>query len=367
MLRYGYKFLRMALFLLSCLFSVPTFAADTETIAVVPLNQREDVKEFIDMMVTQHQFNREELVTLFGVIKCQPSIIKIMDKPAEGKPWKDYRPIFVTPQRIKDGVAFWQQNEKVLSQVEKQYGVPASVVVAILGAETFYGRLKGDYLVIESLSTLGFDYPRRAPFFKDQLAEFLLLTREEKLDPLHLKGSYAGAMGPGQFMPSNYRKYAVDYDNSGKRDLLNNMDDAIASVGNYLKEYGWQTGKGVAVSATAKGNEYRDVLDKGSEPFMPAGSLSRFGIQPSNRLARTEPVSVLQLEGLAGPELWVTQTNFYVITRYNKSPLYAMAVYQLSDEIAKAKKLGNVAITKKKPAHVATTAKKTTVAAAKKK
>lgn len=331
----------VAIFALLCFFSILSVAGtETPPATTKVLTERQEVLDFIQKMVTQYQFNKEELITLFSVIKTQPSIIKIMDKPGESKQWKDYRPIFLTPQRITGGVTFWQQNEKALTHAEKQYGVPASVIVAILGAETYYGRQKGDYLVVESLSTLGFDYPRRAPYFKEQLEEFLLLSREEKWDPLQIKGSYAGAMGPGQFMPSNYRKYAVDFDSQGKCDMLNNMDDAIVSVANYLKEYGWQTNKGIAVPATiTKGNEHTKLLDKGTQPFIAAGTISGYGIRPAEHLPRDEPVSVLALEGAKGSELWVTMTNFYVITRYNKSPMYAMAVYQLSDEIAKAMKM----------------------------
>jgi membrane-bound lytic murein transglycosylase B len=320
-------------------FCIPTFAADDVEPIQPKLTDREDVKTFINQMVDQHKFDHDKLVALFNNVKIQPKIITIMDRPAEGKPWKNYRPIFVTPKRINEGVVFWQQNETALKHIEKQYHVPASVIVAIIGAETFYGKQRGDYLVIEALSTLGFDYPRRAPFFKSELGEFLLLTREEKMDPMAIKGSYAGAMGPGQFMPSNYRKYAVDYDKSGTRDLLGNMDDAIASVANYLKEYGWEYGRPVAVKATANNDKYQTLLNKGSQPFTTVKEAKLQGLKLQSHLPNHENVSVLSLDGDQGQELWVTTNNFYVITGYNKSQLYAMAVYQLSDEIAKAKKL----------------------------
>jgi len=292
------------------------------------------VKAFIAQMVEKHRFTEKELQDLFKQVEHKQNIIDAISRPAESKPWYQYRPIFVTEKRIHDGVAFWQENAKQLAHAEETYGVPAQIIVAIVGVETFYGRNKGGYRVIDALSTLGFDYPPRADFFRDQLEQFLLMAREEKRDPLTFLGSYAGAMGMPQFIPSSFRNFAVDFDEDGQRDLWENPADIIGSVANYFSRHNWQPGGAVASRASIKGEAPQDLLDKGLEPSIPVATLKSKGITIQAAFPDDANAALIALESdLDEHEYWVTLNNFYVITRYNHSPVYAMAVYQLSEAI----------------------------------
>lgn len=213
---------------------------------------------------------------VFAEVQRKQSILDAISRPAERvKPWKDYRPMFITDARIARGVDFWRQHEAVLARAEQEYGVPAQYIVAIIGVETFFGRNTGNYRVIDALSTLGFDYPPRAEFFRKELREFLLLAREEQLDPLTLKGSYAGAMGLPQFMPSSFRNFAVDFDGDGHINIWNNPDDAIGSVASYFKRHGWVPGEGVVSRAWVDGGRADEGLTTGIEPVKPLGSCAR--------------------------------------------------------------------------------------------
>lgn len=308
---------------------------------------QQEVDAFIDKMVQEHQFSREKLETLFAGVKSQQSIIDAITRPAESKPWYQYRPIFVTEKRIRDGVAFWQKNQALLNRAEKTYGVPAQIIVAIVGVETFYGRHKGGYRVIDALATLGFNYPPRAAFFRGQLEHFLLMAREEKRDPLSFHGSYAGAMGMPQFIPSSFRNYAVDFDNDGHRDLWDNRADIIGSVAHYFSQHHWQPGGAIASRAKIKGEVPQALLDKGLKPSTPVASLKAEGISLQSPFPDDAEAALLALESQEGKqEYWVTLHNFYVITRYNRSPLYAMAVYQLGEAIRTS-----LAAKKRKAAH----------------
>jgi membrane-bound lytic murein transglycosylase B len=307
--------------------------------------ERPEVQTFIVEMSQKHQFDQDELRELFTEVEKQQKVIDLMQRPAEGKPWYKYRPIFVTPDSAKKGAAFWRLHEKTLNEVQKRYGVPPQMIVAIIGAETRYGTNTGDFPVMDTLTTLAFDYPRRAPFFRSELENYLLLTRDEQLSPLELKGSYAGAMGPPQFMPSSYRAYAVDYDGGEQINLLANIDDAIVSVANYFKKHGWQTGGTVALRANVSGTEYKKLISnemrqgmnvlKPHKPNIHVSELKKYGITPSYPISGDPKVSLIELENENGKEYWLGFNNFYVITRYNHSNLYAMAVYQLSQEILK--------------------------------
>ncbi len=265
--------------------------------------------------------------------RYQQSIINAITKPAEGKPWKDYRPIFLTETRIRQGREFYAEHRDELDRVSAQTGVPAEIIVSIIGVETSYGRIKGTYRVLDALYTLGFFYPRREEFFRGELINLFALAKEENLDLATLKGSYAGAMGWGQFMPSSYRDFARDGDGDGKRDLLGSPKDAFASIANYFIGHGWQTGQPAFVPA---------VADAGAAAFVPEDFVARYsladlaarGYRPRDAGAPNLPATLLTLEGVNGPEYWIGYQNFYVITRYNRSPLYAMAVFQLSQEIA---------------------------------
>ncbi len=316
------------LVLLCLLFSSPLLAQGFNG------QQEKDIVAFIDRMVSEHHFEKKELKRLFSQAKHQPGIIEAISRPAEGKPWYRYRPIFLTEQRIKGGLKFWQEQAPLLAQAEKEYGVPAQIIVAIIGVETFYGRHKGNYRVIDALSTLGFGYPPRGKFFRGQLEEFLLMGREEERDPLDFLGSYAGAMGMPQFIPSSFRSYAVDFDKDGRRDLWDNHADIIGSVGNYFARHKWHSGEPVAERLTLKGIPQQTLLDKGLQPSLSMAELKSAGISPTTPLSESEKVALVAFDSKEGQqEYWLTRHNFYVITRYNHSPLYAMAVYQLAEAI----------------------------------
>lgn len=214
-------------------------------------------------MVTKHDFDKNVLSQTFAKVEVKDSILKAISRPAEkSKPWYDYRKIFITDKRINGGVKFWQQHAEALQAAEQKYGVPVEVIIAILGVETRYGGNVGGYRVVDALSTLAFRYPPRSPFFRSELEHFLLLTREEKMSLLDPVGSYAGAMGLGQFMPSSYREYAVDFDGDGKRDIWTNPVDAIGSIANYLKRHGWIAGESIVHQTEISGSEPTELLKK---------------------------------------------------------------------------------------------------------
>lgn len=297
-----------------------------------------DVQAFIDEMVKRHGFEREELVVLFDQANKRNDILEAIARPAEKtKPWYEYRRIFLTPQRINGGVEFWKNNEAILQRAASHFDVDPAVVVAIIGVETRYGRNTGSYRVIDALTTLAFAYPPRSKFFRGELEQFLILTREEHVDVSEVKGSYAGAMGYGQFIPSSYRSYAVDFSGDGKRNLWNDLDDIIGSVANYFHRHGWKPGQPVSARITSGSPlDNFTVSDNLTPRETTAGDYAAKGVTTDPKLPADLPVALLELEQADGPEYWLTGNNFYVITRYNRSPLYAMAVYQLSEAIRDA-------------------------------
>ena len=300
-------------------------------------NNQPQVQTFIDMMVDKHGFTQEELVTVFNEAKRREDILELMRKPAEKRlKWFEYRKIFLTPARIEGGVGFWQENADTLAKAEAAFGVDPQVIVAIIGVETRYGSNTGRHRVLDALSTLAFDYPPRSEFFTGELEQFLILAREEDIDIIATTGSYAGAMGYGQFIPSSYRAYAVDFDNDGKRDLWANKMDIIGSVANYFKQHGWKAGTPVAVRAKVEGDDYHTILDLGYKPNTVLDAMRHDGITPLKPMPDDLVAALLRFEQKDGPEYWLGFNNFYTITRYNHSPLYAMAVYQLSEEIREA-------------------------------
>lgn len=311
--------------------------------ATTSYSQRPEVQQFITRMNVKHDFDCQELSEVFSKTRPDPKIMKIMEKPREreGKatPWYTYRAIFLKPERIQEGVAFWKQNAKTLAAVEKRYGVPAQIIVAIIGVETQFGKNKGSFSVMNALTNLAFDYPRRAKFFQDELEQYLLFTREQNLDPFEVFGSYAGAIGLPQFMPSNCRHYAIDFSCENHTDLVNNSADAIASVANYFKGHGWQTGEPVAVQANVSGDAYSRFMTKSLKPRWSLKELSSSGIVPREKVTSEQRLaSFMVFEGKSGMQYWLGFKNFYVITRYNSSRYYAMAVYQLSEKILEEKK-----------------------------
>lgn len=302
--------------------------------------QGEKVAEFVREMTEDYGFASEQVVELLAQAERKQAILDAISRPAERvKPWKEYRPIFITDSRVAQGVDFWRQNEAALTRAQQAFGVPAEVIVAIIGVETFYGRNTGNYRVIDALSTLGFDYPPRQPFFRQQLKEFLLLAREEQVDPLALSGSYAGAMGLPQFMPSSFRAYAVDFDEDGRIDIWKNPVDAIGSAANYFKQHGWTAGAPVVARAEVKGERYSEGLTEGLEPVKSAAELRELGWQwaTPTEMPDDTAVTAFRLDGADGDEYWVGLPNFYVITRYNRSVMYAMAVNELAEQLAQAR------------------------------
>lgn len=305
---------------------------------------RPDVEVFIGEMVTKHGFAADDLRRLFSLAQRQPGVLKAFSgPPGKSRPWYQYRSTFLTPLRVDSGVRFWENNGKGLENASAHYGVPPEVVIGILGVETRYGAITGSFRVFDALATLAFDFPRRADFFRQELEAYLLLTRDEGIDPLSLKGSYAGAMGIPQFMPGSYRRYAVDSDGDGRRDLWRNESDAIGSVANYLKRYGWETGAPVAVRATVKGEGFLSAVEAGIKPQFTVAELRKLGVEPLAPVEDDRSAALIALDTPDGQEYWLAFQNFYVITRYNRSVNYAMAVYQLGQEVAAARR-DNVAL-----------------------
>lgn len=320
----GWRITAIASLLLAACSSAPTTAVNAKG---------DEMRAFIAEMAQRHGFDRAQLEAWFRQARVRSDVVAAISRPAESKPWYQYRPIFLQPNRVEDGVAFWTENAKVLAKAERVYGVPPQIITAILGVETRYGRRQGTYRVMDALMTLAFNYPPRAAFFKGELEQYLLLTREEGMDPLAATGSYAGAMGEAQFMPSSYRNFAVDFDGDGKRDLWNNTADAVGSVANYFTKHGWERGGAVAVPAAVGGKDYQALAVKGLQPGTPIEEMKKRGVRPGVALPDNTLAALVELEQNDGPEYWLGLQNFYVITRYNHSPLYAMAVYQLSEEI----------------------------------
>lgn len=300
-----------------------------------------DLPEFIDKMVSEHGFNKTELQNVFAEVEVKDSILKAISRPAErSKPWYEYRDIFLTDSRIKGGVEFWQAHKEALAKAEQTYGVPAEIIIAILGVETRYGGNVGGYRVIDALSTLAFRYPPRSPFFTSELENFLILTREEQISQLEPVGSYAGAMGLGQFMPSSYRAYAVDFDKDGHRDIWTNPTDAIGSIANYLAVHGWVAGESIVHRTEVSEPVPAAMQENALKPSFSREELKAAGFNLDKLPAGDDVLSVVSLTQPDGEEYWLGRQNFYAITRYNHSRMYAMAVYQLAQEIRQ--KLGEL-------------------------
>ncbi|MEH6822811.1 MAG: lytic murein transglycosylase B [Motiliproteus sp.] len=292
---------------------------------------------FIEQMVAQGM-DRDFVSGLVFDAKHQQSILDAISKPAEKRlDWGGYRKIFLGQSRIDQGVEFWNTYEDTLNRASAIYGVAPEVIVAIIGVETRYGRHAGRYRVIDALATLAFDYPPRSPFFTTQLGEFMQLTQEQKLDPKVIKGSYAGAMGYGQFIPSSYRHYAVDFDRDGTTDILTNPVDAIGSVANYFKQHKWRSGEPVTLAVALNQSPMKTADELAwSTALKPVETVAYWrnqGIAVDPTLANEATATAMRLTTAAGEEYWLGMHNFYVITRYNHSSLYAMAVHQLSQAI----------------------------------
>jgi membrane-bound lytic murein transglycosylase B len=293
----------------------------------------EKASVFIEEMSTEHKFDKSEVLALLKKAERQESILKAIARPAEKvKKWDQYQDIFLTEARTAKGKEFLEKYKETLDRAEKKFGVPAEVITAIIGVETYYGRQGGRYNVLNALATLAFDYPKRKLFWRE-LKEYMLMLKEQNLDVNTVKGSYAGAMGYGQFIPSSYREYAIDFDNDGVTDIINNPVDAIGSVANYFKRHGWRNGDAVVSRAKVTGTEYKSLVNKSRKPYTTVAELRAKGVTPTDDIGNDEKVTLRLLVGKEGDEYWIGLKNFYVITRYNHSPRYAMAVHQLSQRI----------------------------------
>lgn len=316
------------LLILGLLISPASFALD---IGSGDYAGRQDVAEFVQRMATESSYTEAELLTLFNQVKKQEQLFARLDKPAEKElHWYQYRAIFIKQRRIDRGVEFWMKHRQLLQQVSAKTGVPAEIIVAIIGVETFYGTYRGKDPVFDSLVTLAFDYPRRSKFFKQELEQFLLLAKEQGFDARALRGSYAGAMGMPQFISSSYRNYAVDFDQDGETNLFDSIPDITGSVANYFVRHGWQRGGRVARPLVAIEDNSIDKLEPGVKPGYQWARLKQSGLSSQFDIAEDASVALIMLQQKGHPEYWAGFQNFYVITRYNHSELYAMAVYQLA-------------------------------------
>ena len=298
---------------------------------------REDVRSFGEEMVRKHGFDAAWVQTLLVSATSQPAIIEAMNRPAEKtKPWFEYRARFITDKRIREGVAFWQANREALERIAAERGVPAEIIVGIVGVETFYGTITGKYRVLDALSTLAFDYPPRAAYFRAELEEFLLLSREHGMDPLAVTGSYAGAMGAPQFMPRSVRAFARDGDADQRIDLWTHWPDVFASVANFLRDHGWITGEPVVVPATLFDPDNVTIDGSTLATRETVDGLQRKGVEFAALLPETAPVMFVAVRGELGPLYFVGYRNLWVITRYNRSSLYAMTVAELGTAVKNA-------------------------------
>jgi membrane-bound lytic murein transglycosylase B len=315
----------------SCLWSAISCAGDNYAVHPAAI-------ELVDELVQEEGFDREELLQLFASAQRQESILEAIARPAEkSKPWYEYREIFLNDKRLEQGVEFYAEHRATLERAQRETGVPAEMIVAIIGVETYYGRVAGSYRVIDALSTLAFDYPPRSPFFTGELKSYLILTRQQGMDPLALKGSYAGAMGYGQFMPSSFLAYAVDFDGDEVVDIWNNPVDAIGSVANYFSRHGWRPGETVVSAATVSGEVADTWFVQSRKDLVPEHTVAEFaaaGIKATEPLDPEALATAMKFELQRGFEYWLGLHNFYVITRYNHSAMYAMCVYQLSQQLA---------------------------------
>ena len=324
----------MRRFLLAAL-AMP-LAALAQPLPSQPYAERPEVQAFIGQLVQRHGFQEKELQTLFSKVQPADGVMQLM-VPAERPPWEQYRAMFLNDARIEGGLAFWKANRRALARAEREYGVPAQYIVAIIGVETYYGKNMGRWRVIDALSTLAFDYPARSTFFKSELEQYLLLAREEGLDVFSLRGSFAGAIGIPQFMPGSLRRYGVDYDKDGAIDLRRSPADAIGSIANFLRGHGWRRGDPVVYRAQVKNDEALKYLDGSVTPKFPLGELMAAGVELEPAPKSTDTYGVLfSLDG----EHRVGLQNFWVLTRYNRSAFYAAAVADLGAALAQRQRAG---------------------------
>ena len=292
-----------------------------------------EVESFIQEMVQKHQFNDVSLRRLFARVEPNPAVITAISTPITALPWYEFRSRFVDAVRINGGVRFWREHAATLEKASREFGVSEEIIVATIGVETIYGRRTGGYGVLEALTMLAFNYPPRAELFRSELMQYLLLAREARIDAMSMKGSYAGAIGIPQFMPSSYRRYAVDFDGDGKRDLVKSYADAIGSVANYYRSHGWRAGETIAVPTGVDPGSVAALLELGVKPRLKVGELKRRGVSPAAPIDEGREAALITAETEKGPSYWLGLNNFYVITRYNRSINYALAIDELAREL----------------------------------
>ena len=296
---------------------------------------REDVRAFVDEMVAEHGLDRDGVIAELDAAESQESILEAISRPAERvRPWHEYREIFLTEERIRAGLKFWAEHEDTIERVSQETGVPPEILLGIIGVESYYGRITGKYRVIDALVTLGFDYPPRSKFFRGELGEFFLLAREESIDMSEALGSYAGAMGPPQFIPSSYRAYAVDSDGDGRVNLFTSWTDVIGSIANYFIAHRWRPGAPVVDRARLSRGYSLTLPERNTlRAESTVGALRKRGVHVPSAIDGKLEAEFIRLDGKGRNEYWVGYHNFYVITRYNRSVMYALAVWQLGKEI----------------------------------
>ncbi|MFN2360600.1 MAG: lytic murein transglycosylase B [Marinobacter sp.] len=317
------------------------------SLATAQYHQTPEGRAFIQEMADRYGFESHRVESLLAEAERKDSILDAISRPAEKTlEWHQYRKIFIRQERIDQGAEFLRQHREAFERAEDEYGVPAPVIAAIIGVETWFGRYRGKHRVLDALATLAFDYPPRSRFFRSELVQYLLMTREQGFDPAKLMGSYAGAMGYGQFISSSYRHYAIDFDDDGVADILNNPVDAIGSVANYFRAHQWKPGEPVAEQVPDTLPDESPLLTGELKPVLAVSDYRQAGLEPGIELAGDAKARAIRLVGADGPELWLTYHNFYVITRYNHSHLYAMAVFQLanalSDKVGESEQLNGV-------------------------
>lgn len=326
-MKFKYKCLMLAgMILATVTFSSISSAGNSESI-------NNSINQFIGKMVEQHEFDEAYLKNLFSQINIDPIVVDKMNKPYEAKPWTEYKDYFITDERVNLGTQYWQQHAKELSDAEKTYGVPASIIVAIIGVESKFGTKQGDFPIFQSLATLAFNYPSRSPFFTKELENYLLLTREHQFNPLALKGSHAGAIGKPQFMPSSYRHYAVAYNGGKVADLINNDGDVITSVANYFKQNHWVGKHLVVLPAKATEKALKSIKQDPLKLNSTLGELKKLGVTVDEKLPADTKASFFSVEYHKQPQYWVALNNFEAITRYNHNMQYALVVYEFSKAI----------------------------------
>lgn len=321
--------------LLRRIFFVTALLAWTISLAASPA-VRPEMEAFIEHMQAKHGYEPAALRRLLEQAQSRPSIIRAMTAPSTSRPWFEYRRRIIDPVRIENGVRFWAQNSVALERASREFGVPPELIVATIGVETLYGRNMGSLKVLDALVTLAFDYPPRAEYFRNELEEYLLLAREAGFSPGALRGSYAGAIGIPQFLPSSYRKYAVDFDADGRRDIVDSAADAIGSIANYYRSFGWKTGAATMVAAESGDADLAPLLAAGIRPHTTIKELRRRGLIVQEPVDETAEATVFYVQLESGPKLLLGLNNFYVITRYNRSINYAMAVWELATAVKAA-------------------------------